>query len=137
MDLFASFPVSYTHLDVYKRQELHELLKQANLDSLYGKTPKNDWLAVNKPNVIFCLMESMGQNMLTYDHLPETDLLGNLRKHFEKDFIFRRFISEDIHTIQSFSALFFISPISVSYTHLQWVCHHFSAYPAVLLQCLQ
>ncbi|WAW05483.1 sulfatase-like hydrolase/transferase [Oxalobacter formigenes] len=92
--------------------ELHELLKQANLDSLYGKTPKNDWLAVNKPNVIFCLMESMGQNMLTYDHLPETDLLGNLRKHFEKDFIFRRFISEDIHTIQSFSALFFISPIS-------------------------
>ena len=91
--------------------ELHELLKQANLDSLYGKTPKNDWLAENKPNVIFCLMESMGQNMLTYDHLPETDLLGSLRKHFQKDFVFRRFISEDIHTIQSFSALFFISPI--------------------------
>lgn len=70
--------------------ELHELLKQANLDSLYGKTPKNDWLAENKPNVIFCLMESMGQNMLTYDHLPETDLLGSLRKHFQKDFVFRR-----------------------------------------------
>lgn len=92
--------------------ELHELLKQANLDSLYGKTPKNDWLEAHKPNVVFCLMESMGQNMLTYDHLPETDLLRNLRKHFEKDFVFRRFISEDIHTIQSFSALFFISPIS-------------------------
>ena len=99
-------------LDKAPMHELPHLLQQANLDSLYSHTPRNDWLAAHKPNVIFCLMESMGQNMMTYDHLPETDLMGSLRKHFTNDFVFRRFISEDIHTIQSFSALFFISPIS-------------------------
>lgn len=99
-------------LDKVPMNELPLLLQQANLDSLYSRTPRNDWLAAHKPNVIFCLMESLGQNMLTYDHPPETDLMGSLRKHFTSDFVFRRFISEDIHTIQSFSALFFVSPIS-------------------------
>ncbi|MBW7982663.1 LTA synthase family protein [Enterobacillus tribolii] len=86
------------------------LLRQSGLDSLDARTPPNPWLAAHKPNVVMALMESMGSNMMVFDHLPENDLLGALRPAFQQDFVFRRFVSEGNGTAPSFAAMFFHSP---------------------------
>ncbi|MGL5990847.1 MAG: LTA synthase family protein [Plesiomonas sp.] len=96
------------------------LKQQLQFDDLHTKTPVNNWLDTHKPNVVFALMESFGSNMLAFDKLPENDLLGNLREHFNSDFLFRKFLSEDNGTAPSFAALFFQSPVqNISHSSAQ------------------
>ncbi|MGM3173389.1 LTA synthase family protein [Dickeya lacustris] len=98
-------------LEQVARSSGERLRQQSGLPALEGRTPANPWLAAHRPNVVMALMESMGSNMLVYDHLPETDLLGALRPHFASDFVFRRFVSEGNGTAPSFAAMFFLSPV--------------------------
>lgn len=96
------------------------LQKDMRIFNLQGHTPENNWLASNKPNVVIALMESFGSNMLALDKFPENDLLGDLRPHFENDFLFKRFLSEDNGTAPSFAALFFQSPVqNISHSSAQ------------------
>ncbi|QDX28692.1 LTA synthase family protein [Dickeya poaceiphila] len=98
-----------------------QLRAQTGLTTLEGRTPVNPWLAAHHPNVVMALMESMGSNMLVYDHLPDNDMLGALRPHFASDFVFRRFVSEGNGTAPSFAALFFQSPIqNLSHSSAQY-----------------
>ncbi|WP_315708660.1 LTA synthase family protein [Brenneria uluponensis] len=98
------------------------LLQQTGLASLDARTPANPWLAQHKPNVVVALMESMGSNMLAFDHLPDNDMLGALRTHFTSDFVFRRFVSEGNGTAPSFAGLFFHSPVqNISHSSAQYV----------------
>ncbi|MEI7347356.1 LTA synthase family protein [Dickeya chrysanthemi] len=97
------------------------LRAQSGLSTLEGRTPVNPWLAAHRPNVVMALMESMGSNMLVYDHLPDNDMLGALRPHFATDFVFRRFVSEGNGTAPSFAAMFFHSPIqNLSHSSAQY-----------------
>ncbi|WP_033575487.1 LTA synthase family protein [Dickeya chrysanthemi] len=98
-----------------------QLRAQSGLSTLEGRTPVNPWLAAHRPNVVMALMESMGSNMLVYDHLPDNDMLGALRPHFATDFVFRRFVSEGNGTAPSFAAMFFQSPIqNLSHSSAQY-----------------
>lgn len=89
-----------------------KLMAQANIGSLTQKTPVNEKLAQMKPHVALFIMESMGFNMMSYDEPSKVDLMGSLREHFEKDYVFKRFTSADLHTIQSVAQLLFLSPVS-------------------------
>ena len=88
------------------------LMQAAGIGPLSETTPVNEKLAALKPNVVFFIMESMGYNMMSYDEAGKVDLMGALRRHFETDYVFHRFTSADLHTIQSVSQLLFLSPVS-------------------------
>lgn len=88
------------------------LMAAAQIGSLTQKTAHNQQLAELKPNVVFFIMESMGFNMMSYDEPGKVDLMGSLREHFKSDYVFKRFTSADLHTIQSVAQLLFLSPVS-------------------------
>ena len=88
------------------------LMAAAQIGSLTQKTAHNEQLAELKPNVVFFIMESMGFNMMSYDVPGKVDLMGSLREHFKSDYVFKRFTSADLHTIQSVAQLLFLSPVS-------------------------
>ncbi|PVX39767.1 phosphoglycerol transferase MdoB-like AlkP superfamily enzyme [Pasteurella langaaensis DSM 22999] len=88
------------------------LMQQAfGTESLLERTPKNDALAETKPHVVLAVMESFGTNYLVLDNAESNDLLGNLRLHFERDFVFKRFISDYDGTAPTVASLYFYSPI--------------------------
>lgn len=100
-----------------------------NTDSLIKKTNKNDYLAKNKPHVVFSLMESFGYNFLEYDDIDKNDLLGNLRPYFTQGFLFNRFLAEYVGTASTVSNIFFNSPIeNISQSIAQKTSLPFSSY---------
>lgn len=54
----------------------------------------------NPPHVVLAVMESMGYHLLGFDS-QENDIYGLLRKHWNEDYVFRRFISEGNGTMDS------------------------------------
>ncbi|QOF68962.1 LTA synthase family protein [Actinobacillus sp. GY-402] len=80
-------------------------------ESLIERTPKNDKLAALKPHVFLAVMESFGTNYLVLDNAQTNDLLGNFRPHFERDIVFKRFISDYDGTAPTLASLYFYSPI--------------------------
>ena len=83
---------------------------QEKLFPLLHTTADSSFLKSNPPHIVMNLMESFGTNMLVYDDKDTNDLLGSLRKHFESDFVFYRFLSGANGTAGSFVGLFFNSP---------------------------
>ena len=81
-----------------------------NVDKLITHTPKDAFLAENKPNVVFAVMESFGSHLLSYDS-PTRDMLGALRPHWQKDYVFTRFLSEGNGTMDSLARFFIRSPL--------------------------
>lgn len=75
------------------------------LKPLHNRTPHNEFLEKNKPDVVFNVMESMSTHMLTYDNEESRDLLGELRKHTKEDFFFTNFVSEGDGTSDSLTRL--------------------------------
>ncbi|WP_211535393.1 LTA synthase family protein [Marinomonas vulgaris] len=98
---------SFAPVSREKGQELKAIL---GFDGIDAKTAPNTWLESNKPNVVVSVMESFGSNMLAFDHPEKNDLLGQLRGHFQEDFVFKRFLSEDNGTAPSLAAMLFHSP---------------------------
>ena len=97
-----------------------QLLNTLNFGSLEAQTTSNDYLAQHRPHVVLALMESLGTNMLAFDDPQQNDLLGRLRPHFNEDFLFKRFLSQDNGTAPSLAALFFNSPVqSLSHSSAQ------------------
>lgn len=92
------------------RQKGNALEATLGFDGIGAKTAPNAWLAANQPNVVVSIMESFGSNMLAFDHPEKNDLLGRLRSHFQEDFVFKRFLSEDNGTAPSLAAMLFHSP---------------------------
>ncbi|WP_233706034.1 LTA synthase family protein [Helicobacter bilis] len=83
---------------------------QERLFPLFHTTADSNFLKDNPPHVVLNVMESFGINALVHDRKDTNDLLGSLRKHFESDFVFYRFLSAADGTAPSFVALFFESP---------------------------
>ncbi|MBL7479687.1 LTA synthase family protein [Legionella bononiensis] len=77
-------------------------------------TPVNSWISRHPPNVVFILTESLGSNILEIGAQTQNNFLGKLDNHWQKDFIFNRFLSEKNGTTDSLEAIFFHSP----YPHL-------------------
>lgn len=88
-----------------------ELEQKAGITA-FVTTPQNQYLKQNPPHVILNLMESFGNNLLSFDDPKTFDLLGSLRSHFEFDFVFSRFLPYGNGTAPSLAGLFFNSPSS-------------------------
>lgn len=71
---------------------------------LNRKTPKNEIAETVKPHVVVFVMESFGMYWLNF-HSQEFNLLGELEKHMQEDFVFNRFVSADNGTIGSLLAI--------------------------------
>ncbi|MGH2266882.1 LTA synthase family protein [Campylobacter taeniopygiae] len=95
---------SFKAISSLKAQELKNKL----FDNLYT-SPKNIQAEKIHPSVFINLMESFGLNLADFSN-EEHNFLGALKPHFEKDFVFKRFLSAYNGTIPSFANLFFISP---------------------------
>jgi phosphoglycerol transferase MdoB-like AlkP superfamily enzyme len=72
-------------------------------------TPKNPFLEQNRPNVVVIVMESFGSDLLKYNS-PSFNVMGELKKHFDEDYVFYNFLSSDIGTIGSLESFFFNMP---------------------------
>jgi phosphoglycerol transferase MdoB-like AlkP superfamily enzyme len=72
---------------------------------LARRTPKNETCAALRPNVVVIVMESFGANLLRYDAPPAFDLLGELRRHFESDYVFHNFLPAGLITIHALETL--------------------------------
>ncbi|EAH7031055.1 LTA synthase family protein [Campylobacter lari] len=66
-----------------------------------------------KNHIYINIMESFGLNLAELS-TKNINLLGNLKKHFEQDIIFTRFLSSANNTIESFNRLVFLSPNIIS-----------------------
>ena len=74
------------------------------LANLVKTTPKNSFLEKNPPNVVVVMVESFGLPILQYQS-EEFDILRRLKKHFDEDTLFTRFISSSNGTIVSLEPL--------------------------------
>jgi phosphoglycerol transferase MdoB-like AlkP superfamily enzyme len=94
---------------------------------LLHKTAHNDFLKTHTPNIVFNVMESMSTHIMSYDEGEKRDLLGELRKHFATDFVFRNFISEGNGTSDSLTRLLVSVPnmdLSTSvYSGQDYICN--------------
>lgn len=98
-------------------QQMIKVLGQSNP---YYQTPYNAYLESNKPNVVMALMEGMGTNVMIEDDEKENDLLGSLRKGFNEDFVFKRFLAGTSATIDSIVMMLFHSNIpTISHSNAQ------------------
>jgi phosphoglycerol transferase MdoB-like AlkP superfamily enzyme len=68
------------------------------------KTPKNEKLEKLQANVVVVMVESGGLPIVKYQS-EQFDILGRLKKHFEKDILFTNFISTSNGTIVSLEPL--------------------------------
>ena len=66
-----------------------------------------------KYHIYVNLMESFGLNILEFSN-EKHNFLGRLQRHFEGDFLWRRFLSSGNSTIESLNQLAFLSPNLVS-----------------------
>ncbi|MEZ8223217.1 LTA synthase family protein [Vibrio splendidus] len=100
-------------------QQMLKVLGQPN--PIYT-TPKNDYLEAHQPHVVMALMEGLGSNVLVEDNPENNDLLGSLRKHFDEDFVFERFMAGTSATIDSIVMMLFHSDIpTISHSNAQRV----------------
>lgn len=85
-----------------------------------GRTPINSFLEKNPPHVVFVVMESLSNHLLSFDAPPKRDLLGSWRQYWQKDFTFNRFISDANATNRTLQQLLVSSPVSnISHSRAQ------------------
>lgn len=95
-------------------------LNEISLQQFTEHTPKNSYLEMNPPHVVFAVMESLSSHLLSLDALPATDMLGAWRPYWERDFTFTRFLSDGNGTMESLARLLVASPVSnISQTRAQ------------------
>ncbi|MGV3706002.1 MAG: LTA synthase family protein [Arcticibacter sp.] len=100
--------------DYFSEKDLPaDLTEESAIRNLFSTTPKNAYLARNKPNVIFLFMESMSNyNMML--NSGDVDVMGRLKPHFGSDVVFRNFVSSGNSTVQSLEFLLTNSPIALT-----------------------
>ncbi len=84
-------------------------IKKASPDLLFTKTPKNTFLEKNPPNIVFILMESMGDYYFDF-HSEEMNLLGSLEEVMDSLYVSRYFLPKGPRTIQSLEGLIINNP---------------------------
>lgn len=85
--------------------------RTANLEQFINTTPTNSVVEQHQPNVVLAVMESMGEHLNQFDH-SNRDLLGELRSHFDEDWLYSRFVSEGDGTSDSLHRFFIRSPFN-------------------------
>ncbi|MGA2091722.1 MAG: sulfatase-like hydrolase/transferase [Endomicrobiales bacterium] len=97
------------------------------LASLTHTTKKNATIEKIQPNVVVIVMESFGANLLRYDS-KDFDLLGEMRKHMESDYVFHNFLPAGIITIHALETIILNivqRPNNLSVTQTPFAYKHF------------
>jgi phosphoglycerol transferase MdoB-like AlkP superfamily enzyme len=79
------------------------------ISALGRVTPANKAAERIRPNVILLVMEGFGADLLNYNG-PDFNVLGELKRHYDSDYVFRNFLSADIGTIGSLESIFINIP---------------------------
>ena len=74
------------------------------LDNLKRETRQNPAAERLKPNVILVVMESFGTDLIRYNS-DSFNVLGDLKKHFDSDYLFLNFLSGDVGTTGSLETI--------------------------------
>jgi phosphoglycerol transferase MdoB-like AlkP superfamily enzyme len=108
--------INYVHVSGYKNnirlafadflnESLKSIPESVFENSLIRTTPFKQRLEEKRPSVIFILAESLGGDIIKYNS-DSFNVLGELKKHFDKDIVFNNFISEEKVTPSALEALF-------------------------------
>ncbi len=93
---------------IEKAFEIHTHKKHINKQNLIQnityKTSKNGVLKTAMPHVVVVMVESFGMPLVEYQS-ESFNILGSLKKHFEEDTLFTRFISSSNGTVVSLEPL--------------------------------
>ncbi|BDD12738.1 phosphoglycerol transferase (plasmid) [Fulvitalea axinellae] len=79
--------------------------------TMFARTAKDSLLEVLKPNVVFVMMEGMGNHYIDFQS-EKTNVLGRLDKHMKEDIVFRNFLSGQNGTIGSLERLAITAPFT-------------------------
>lgn len=85
---------------------------QNKLFPLFEKSPKNTFVLQNKPHIMLNIMEGFGTQFFEVAK-PDLNLLGELEKHFQQDFVFKNFLSYGNDTAKSLLHILINIPISL------------------------
>lgn len=110
---FAHKMYKKENLNLVRANEKEGEILQKKLFPLFEISPKNPIAELQKPHIMVNLMESFGGQMLAFNN-ADFNLLGELKKHFETDFVFERFLPFANGTAPSLSFLFLNSPKTLS-----------------------
>jgi phosphoglycerol transferase MdoB-like AlkP superfamily enzyme len=77
--------------------------------SLVRKTEENKTAEKIRPNVVVLMCESFGTDLSKYNS-KDFNVLGELKRHFDEDYLFLKFLSGDIGTIGSLETLLYDVP---------------------------
>lgn len=105
---------AYGFNDVYQAASViagHPVTDLAGVRQLFWRRAAGN-KEVDRPHVVFTLMESWSGNMLDFDAPPKTDLLGRLRPATHEDYWFRHFLPAQGGTHPSLEALLLNTPIT-------------------------
>ena len=98
------------------------------LNNIKYKTPKNELVEKRPPNVVVIMGESFGMPLLDYQS-DSFNIMGRIKKHFEEDILFKRFISSSNGTVVSLEPLLLnitARPKSTSFAQSEYVNTSFS-----------
>ena len=88
----------------------------------FTRTPKSGFLEKNPPNVVFNLIESMGNALLLPAFSQGLDLAGQMRQHLNEDYYFTRFLPAHDDTQTSLMSLMVNTEYSaISYSRHQHI----------------
>ncbi|WP_235361589.1 LTA synthase family protein [Campylobacter sp. RM16704] len=102
----------YKNQQEFKNVSLEEISKlEEKLFPIFDTTSIKEIHVKN--HIYLNIMESFGLNLAKFGD-EKLNLLGSLKKHFEQDIVFTRFLSSANNTIESFNRLVFLSPNIIS-----------------------
>ena len=88
----------------------------------FTQTPRSTFLEKNPPNVVFNLIESMGNALLLPAFNKGPDLAGQMRQHLNEDYYFTRFLPAHDDTQKSLMSLMVNTEYStISYSRHQHI----------------
>ncbi|MFH1368006.1 MAG: sulfatase-like hydrolase/transferase [Elusimicrobiota bacterium] len=97
--------------------------------NLRKTTARNEAAERIRPNVILIVMEGFGADLLSYNG-PDFNVLGELKKHFDSDYVFYNFLPADIGTIGSLESIFLNIPKRPQSKFISQSRYAFKAFPS-------
>ena len=120
---------------IEKAFEIHKQTSNIDRENLLNNiTYKTKKIDDKDYNVVVIMVESFGMPILKYQS-EEFDIMGNLKKHFEEDVLFKNIISEGDGTIASLEALLLnipYRPNSFAFSQSDYAQTSFTFTPAFL-----
>lgn len=110
--------------EAFKVHTQKEVIDTKNLlNNIRYKTQKNETLEKNPPNVVVVMGESFGMPLLDYQS-ESFNIMGRIKKHFDNDVLFKRFISSSNGTVVSLESLLLnitARPKSTSFAQSEYI----------------